>query len=147
MNIINKELRMIYLYFSELFKNDYILSILNICIILITLIVLLDIFNIELKENINKENINKKIVYFENFKSSQDKLINKINKDPYDKHILCNNMTNNTCKKSSFCVLLNNNKCVGGDKFGPTYLTNNNKNVDFKYYIHQNKCYGECQKI
>jgi hypothetical protein len=147
MNIFNKELRIIYLYFSELFKNDYILSILNVCIILITIIVLLDIFNIELKENINKENINKEIIYFENFKSSHDELINKMNQEPYDKDNICKNMTNNTCKKSSFCVLLNNNKCVGGDKFGPTYLTNNNKNVDFKYYIHQNKCYGECQKI
>ncbi len=52
-------------------------------------------------------------------------------------------MTNNTCKLTSYCVLLDNKKCVGGNQNGPTYLTNNKNKVDYKYYIHKNKCYGE----
>lgn len=145
MNILRKKLNDIYVYIINLFENENILIILNICIVLVTIIVILDIYNIHLRENKIKDK-NKKIILFENFNSLEDKLINKVNNDPYDKHIICNNMTNNTCKLTSYCVLLDNKKCVGGDQYGPTYLTNNKNKVDYKYYIHKNKCYGECSK-
>lgn len=146
MNNFNKILSNIKVYFSDLLDNDNILIILNVSIILVTIIVLLDIFNIKLEDsNLNKDKqVKRKVIYFENFKSSNDNLLDKVHNDPLDKHNICKKMTNKTCKMSSFCVLLNNNKCVGGDEFGPTYLTDNNKKVDFQYYTHKNKCYGNC---
>lgn len=143
---LRKKINDIYVYIINLFENDNVLIIFNISIVLVTIIVILDIYNIELKEN-KKIGKNKKIILFENYNSLEDKLINKVNSDPHDKHIICNNMTNNTCKLTSYCVLLDNKSCVGGDKNGPTYLTDNiNNKVDYKYYIHKNKCYGDCSK-
>ena len=145
MNFLKKIISDIYTYISKIFNYDYVLIIINVCILLITIIVILDIYNIQLKETkvINK---NEKVIYYESFKSSRDALIDKVNNNPIDKHNICKNYTNNTCKMSSYCVLLDDKKCVGGDQYGPTYLTDDNKKVDYNYYTYKNKCYGNCVK-
>lgn len=59
----------------------------------------------------------------------------------------CEKQSNNKCKQRNCCVLLHNNnesKCVSGNKFGPTYHTDEQgKNINFDYYYYQNKCYGD----
>jgi hypothetical protein len=58
----------------------------------------------------------------------------------------CNKLPNSACKSSDCCVLTfsnNETKCVSGNKYGPTYLSDENDvdlNVDYYYY--KNKCYG-----
>ena len=61
----------------------------------------------------------------------------------------CNKLTKENCNRTSCCVLLNDDKCVAGNKDGPTYNTDTNgktRNIDYYYY--QNKCYGKnCPQI
>jgi hypothetical protein len=58
----------------------------------------------------------------------------------------CQELTAENCKIPSCCVLLNGNMCVAGNKNGPTYLTQDGKELDYKYYVNKNKCYGDCLK-
>lgn len=60
--------------------------------------------------------------------------LKNINKD-------CNSLKESSCNSSKCCVWLNGEKCVGGDKSGPTWQDKNNKT---KYYSWKNTCYGEC---
>ena len=59
---------------------------------------------------------------------------------------LCNEVDNTTCSSVSCCVLLGGNKCVSGNKEGPTMKANYTDptviNKDVYYY--QGKCYGNC---
>lgn len=66
------------------------------------------------------------------------------NHDMKKLHDVCTGLSNKSCQHSSFCTLLNGTKCVGGNRHGPTYSTDNNKKVDVQYYHHKDKCYGKC---
>ena len=43
------------------------------------------------------------------------------------------------------CVLLNGTKCVAGNINGPTYLTENGKEIDQLYFYYKDICYGNCE--
>jgi hypothetical protein len=66
--------------------------------------------------------------------------------DPDEINSLCNQLTQKNCKVSSCCVVLNGNKCVGGDKHGPTFHSENGKKINLDYYYYKNKCFGNCPK-
>jgi hypothetical protein len=59
----------------------------------------------------------------------------------------CGALDLNTCASTSCCTLLGGQKCVAGNKNGPTNAANYSdyslKNKDFYYY--QGKCYGNCK--
>ena len=59
-------------------------------------------------------------------------------------HQDCTKLTNNNCTSVSCCVLLNGNKCVGGNKFGPTYHSEDGKDHDINYYKYKGGCRGNC---
>ena len=50
------------------------------------------------------------------------------------------------CTANSCCVWLNNKKCVGGDRHGPTYLSNGKKPLNIEYYHYKNDCFGNDEK-
>lgn len=54
----------------------------------------------------------------------------------------CKSLSNDNCTLPACCVLINGTKCVAGDANGPTYLTDQGNEIDYKYYLHRNKCYG-----
>ena len=56
----------------------------------------------------------------------------------------CKQLSVETCKIPSCCVLLNGAKCVAGDINGPIFLTEHGKTIDYTYYYNNNNCYGEC---
>ena len=66
------------------------------------------------------------------------------NQDMKKIHDTCTGLSNKSCQHAGFCTLLNGTQCVGGNKHGPTYYTNNGNKVDVDYYHHNNKCYGKC---
>ena len=54
--------------------------------------------------------------------------------DPSQEDDWCKSLiSGKNCTSTSCCVLLNGTKCVGGSSKGPTFLTNNGKNIDFDY--------------
>ena len=56
----------------------------------------------------------------------------------------CNKLTKDNCNRTSCCVLLNHDKCVAGNKEGPTFNTDTiGKTTNIDYYYYQNKCYGK----
>jgi hypothetical protein len=63
-----------------------------------------------------------------------------------EKEQKCNSLDKNICASTDCCVLLGGEKCVAGDKFGPTDKKNYSNfllnNRDFYYY--KGKCYGNC---
>ena len=58
----------------------------------------------------------------------------------------CKDLSSHSCNNASFCVLLDGERCVGGNKNGPTYLTEGGKRTEFKYYNYKGVCSGICQK-
>jgi hypothetical protein len=55
----------------------------------------------------------------------------------------CNQLTKDNCVNVSCCVY-GNNKCVAGDKNGPTYRTDKDgKLITMDSYYYLNKCYGK----
>ena len=56
----------------------------------------------------------------------------------------CNNLSNESCRTTSCCILMNGQKCVAGDIKGPTFRNRNGKEVDYNYYFFKDKCIGNC---
>jgi hypothetical protein len=120
----------------------------NILTIVIIFITLLSIFSI-LGINFNpiKNKVIQKIVTVESFVTNTDNLSNSFcNEYSTDSNKLnkqCNLLTENNCNSTSCCIWLNGNKCVAGGERGPTFHTDNGKDVDVEYYSWKNKCYGK----
>lgn len=64
---------------------------------------------------------------------------NKNQTDPSALNTQCSMLTEYNCKRIGCCVYTSSNKCVAGDRTGPTaeYASN----IDYYYY--KNKCYGD----
>ena len=142
--------------------KEYWPTVFTLVIIFIFLIVLFQILNFNLNkiETMNEDSIHHtdNNHHNHNIPSVDDSLtvetftpsssidfIQKINdNDPVKLNDICKSFSHETCKISDFCVLLNGEKCVGGNVNGPTFLTEQGKDVDLHYYIHKNKCRGEC---
>jgi hypothetical protein len=58
----------------------------------------------------------------------------------------CNALDNNVCASTSCCVLLGGEKCVAGNRGGPTMISNYSDTtiINRDYYYYQGKCYGNC---
>lgn len=58
-------------------------------------------------------------------------------------NVQCSQLTEYNCKRMGCCVFTSENKCVAGNRTGPT--AEYNTNIDYYYY--KNKCYGsKCPK-
>jgi hypothetical protein len=57
----------------------------------------------------------------------------------------CQKLSPENCKIPSCCVLINGNKCMAGNKNGPTFVPENGKETDFTYYYNKDTCYGNCE--
>ena len=64
----------------------------------------------------------------------------------HDLEKACNKLSHNNCMKTNCCVKIKksngNEKCVAGNKDGPTYRTKNQKIIDIDGYYFKNKYYG-----
>ena len=119
-------------------------SILTVVITFLTLILVFQILDVNFSPIENKHI--EKVVTIESFDTnpSQDVIPGNHNHNPKPLHDTCTTHSTRACKTASFCVLLDGEKCVGGNKHGPTYLTQDGDKVDYNYYYHKNKCYGKC---
>jgi hypothetical protein len=126
------------------FIKKYWPTIFSIVILFIFVITLFEILNFDLNQDGSVRN--KRRLTIEPFgPSSSNEFIQKINdNDPVKLNDICKSFSNDACKQSSFCVLLNGSKCVGGNSNGPTFLTENGKDIDFTHYIHKDTCKGQC---
>jgi len=122
--------------------NQHWPDILMVSITLLTLIILFKILGIHFN-NINDKMFPKsieKIITIENFEThpTLETIPKNYNYDLNKMHNTCKGLSNQSCTSASFCVLLDNEECVGGNDTGPTYTTENNS------YIHKGMCYGTC---
>ena len=124
------------------FLKDNWPHIFTVVIIFITLIVIFQTLGVNF--NPKKDSEIQKVVTIEKFDNasetipaSHDNNLNKI-------HKTCKSLSTDACSNASYCVLLDGNKCVGGNKSGPTYLTENGESVDYDYYHHKKLCKGKC---
>jgi hypothetical protein len=153
--------------FNDDFKN-YIRNngetILSLSVILFSLLVLISIFKNDMINNSEKNKILRKEVTIENFDINEDSAVikkfsnletNKIdvsfcqnNKSSSEKDANCKKLTKNNCITVGCCVLLNGEKCVGGGESGPTYLSEDGKDIDVQYYYYKDQCKGKgCPKV
>lgn len=134
------------MYFN---RND-ILNIFIGVVVIFALIIFIDISNI----NLNPEKTNKKVVQVVNIEAltpKQEEPETSINLNPISDFCnsssaslkdSCGKLTKKNCNASSCCIMLNGEKCVAGNKDGPTFKTDSGKDVMVEYYYYQNKCYG-----
>jgi hypothetical protein len=141
--------------------NDIILVSLGILVITIFKI---NFSNLEDNDNTNIEKKTKKEIIIEGFNKNKTKskfesvvknsTLNFCERFKGNNHLIekkCNSQSNSRCKTRNCCVLIktnNTNKCVSGNKFGPTYHTDEKGNeLNIDYYYYHDKCYGDlCPK-
>lgn len=155
--IVNAEFKT---YFLE--NNELILSV---SVAIFTMIVFFSIFNIGIddkKKKLKKEVTIESIKTIENFdvditKEDPDviKTFEKLGSDnidvafcqnsisAIDKDANCKKLTKGNCATVGCCVLINGDKCVGGNESGPTYLSENGKDIDIQYYLFKDQCRGK----
>lgn len=117
-------------------------SILTVVVTFLTLITTFKILKINFNPNVEKHI--EKVVTIEAF---NDKVsissVEDANKDDlHAQHKICQGFSKETADKTSMCVCLDGDRCVGGNRRGPTFKTEKGEDVDFKYYTHKGKCYG-----
>lgn len=127
------------------FLRVYWPYIVAVAITFMTMIIIFNILGINL--NPPKNTQIEKVVTIENFETDPtlDTIPKSHNYDLNKTHGTCKDLSKNACSNASFCILLDNEKCVGGNKRGPTYITENNDEVKYTSYIHKGKCYGSCE--
>lgn len=127
------------------FLRVYWPYIVAVAITLLTTIIVFNALGIDL--NPPKNTQIEKVVTIENFETEPtlDTIPKSHNYDLNKTHETCKGLSNNSCSNASFCVLLDGEKCVGGSKRGPTYLTVKNEPVQYTHYIHKGKCKGSCK--
>jgi hypothetical protein len=138
-------------------------TILSLSVLLLSLLVLLSIFGIKMVDDGEKNKKLKKEVsietfgtnYIETFDTNADndvvKTFKKIENANFcnsdmssdEKNGNCKKLTKDNCTTVGCCVLLNGEKCVGGNESGPTYLTENGKDLDVQYYKYKDMCKGK----
>lgn len=68
---------------------------------------------------------------------------NKYQRNPNSLEGACKKLTNENCKMSSCCVLVNGSKCSAGGASGPIYKTDDKgQPMQLDNYYYKNKCYG-----
>lgn len=119
-------------------------SILTVVITFLTLILVFQILGVNFSP-VEDKHI-EKVVTIESFDTdpSQEVIQDNNNHDHKALHDTCTTHSKQACKTASYCVLLDGESCVGGNRQGPSYLTKNGNKVDYKYYYHKHKCYGKC---
>jgi hypothetical protein len=142
-------------------------TILSLSVLLLSLLVLLSIFGIKMVDDGEKNKKLKKEVSIETFGTNADndvvnennvvnendviKTFTKIENANFcnsdmssdEKNGNCKKLTKDNCTTVGCCVLLNGEKCVGGNESGPTYLTENGKDLDVQYYKYKDMCKGK----
>lgn len=128
----------------KVFLRIYWAYIVTVTITFLTLIVIFN--NLGINFNPIQTTHIEKVVTIETFEThpTLDTLPQSVDFDLNKTHITCKGLSNQSCNSASFCVLIDNEKCVGGNHDGPTYNTQNKKPISFSSYIHKGKCYGEC---
>ena len=97
-----------------------------------------DISNLELE--IINDNCSKRSVLKSDYK---DDICEKYIGDYSTINEKCRGLNENSCAAVNCCVLLNGNKCVAGNKIGPTFYTDGGNDITFKYYEHRGIRYPE----
>jgi len=146
-------------------------TILSLSVLLLSLLVLFSIFGIKMVDDGEKNKKLKKEVtietfgtnyietfgtnYIETFETNADndviKTFSKLENANFcnsdmssdEKNESCKKLTKDNCTTVGCCVLLNGEKCVGGNESGPTYLTENGKDIDVQYYKYKDTCKGK----
>jgi hypothetical protein len=151
--LVNEEFKN---YFKENGEN-----IISLSVILFSLILLFSIFGVVVDDNKHKKL--KKQVVIESFDAEKDSEVeskfSKLESNNVDvsfcqnsmssieKDANCKKLTKDNCTTVGCCLLLNGEKCVGGDESGPTYLNEDGKDIDVQYYIYKGDCKGKgCPK-
>lgn len=126
------------------FLKTYWPSILTVVVTMLTLIIIFQAIGVDFSP-IEDKHI-QKVVTIESFQTdpSQEVIPNNNNHDHKALHDTCTTHSKRACKTASYCVLLDGDSCVGGNKHGPSYLTKDGNKVDYKYYYYKHKCYGKC---
>ena len=139
-----------------LVKNFIYIILLSILII--GTLAIFSIFNDKFRDvppfyhnnNNNNNNNSKRMVQidtFENANSSLEKTF--CNKHQSQPHVLrkhCKNLGKRGCHIPDCCILVNNENCVPGGRHGPTYLSENGKPINIKFWKHNGKCFDGSEK-
>jgi len=113
-------------------------NILTVVIIFLALLTLFSILGVNFNPVVNKSV--EKVVTIESFGDAIDADGGcRKSSNPADIHDYCKSIkVKKNCTATSCCIYLNDKKCVAGNHRGPTYHTENGKDIDVDYYTHRN---------
>lgn len=121
-------------------NRKYLLKILPIFLLILSIIIFLNWFYVNILSNSLLEGL-QSIITNEGEAFCQSHT-------GFDLEKSCSNLTNNNCNLTSCCVWTSNGKCKAGDASGPTFNSDEKgKTKQLDYYYFKNKCYGNgCPK-
>lgn len=126
------------------FLETYWPSILTVVVTFLTLLTVFKMTGVNFTP-VEDKHVDK-VVTIEGFESTPDSeaVVAANDGDKLALHGICTGLSSKACKNASYCVLLSGDRCVGGTKRGPTYLTKDGNKVDYEYYHHKGECKGAC---
>ena len=129
-------------------QGAYIIMVVVIFFTLLTLFSILGVTFTPIQDkHIQKVVTVDEVVTIESFDSDfSDGLCEKHSDEPHEIEEKCKALTEDNCNSTSCCVWLNGEKCVSGNRHGPTYHTDGDKDIDVSYFHHKNTCTGDCPK-
>ena len=120
-------------------------EVLLVVVVMLIVMMIININNIDMNPPTGPRKEVRNIVV-EGFTPEKD-FCGKYVADPDVLHEKCTQFNEDSCNATSCCVWLNSEKCVGGNKFGPTYYSDDNmEDIKVRHYHHQWRCRGDCEE-
>lgn len=116
-------------------------SIMSVVITFITLMIVFQILGVNFNP-VEDKHI-EKVVTIESFDTdaSQDIIKKNISGDLHKQEETCRGFSTRACRNSSFCVLLDGDRCHSGNRTGLTFHTDDEgKEIKYNYFWFHNKC-------
>lgn len=118
-------------------------EVLLVVVVLLIVMMVINMYNIDMNPEMGVRH-NIRTVTVEGFEGADD-FCSKYLSDPLELHNKCTQFNKDSCNATGCCVWLNSEKCVGGNRFGPTYYSDENLNdIKVSHYHHKWRCSGNC---
>lgn len=119
-------------------------EVLLVVVVLLIVMMLINTYNIDMNLDTNGTRKLVREVTVEGFEGSQS-FCDKYQNNPHTLHKKCQQFNEQSCNAPDCCVWINSERCVGGNKFGPTFYSDEDKNdIEIDHFHHKGQCRGNC---
>ena len=121
-------------------------EVLLVVVVLLIVMMIINMYHIDMNPVKGEGKTVRQVTVVEGFDASgSSSFCMKYQTDPHELHKQCQKFDKDSCNIPQCCIWLNGTKCVGGNKHGPTFYSDDNgEDVNIDYFHHQGRCRGNC---